>query len=75
MQAGYSYEMGSMQGNWEQGHLYLMGDKKGGITTSAFRANFKTASETYGRLHDLLGLPFAVISLVRNPFDMVAYLT
>jgi hypothetical protein len=65
--AGYDYRVENQwQGRWET--LKVIGDKKGGQTTSLLTDH----PETLGRLRRTVGVPVRFLWVIRNPYDNIA---
>lgn len=63
----YKYDItGARQGEFEE--IRVIGDKKGGDSSSILRSN----PELLQNLREMLDVPIRVIHVVRNPFDTIA---
>jgi len=70
---GYTLHFGSAK-SW-QGKirtLKVIGDKSGGVTARAIRDSPEQFDKVFQELKQTVRVPFKVIHVVRNPYDMVA---
>ena len=57
-----------------QNYIDVIGDKKGGQTTTSFLANVELFQDRLNKLRTLVNLPIKVIHVIRNPYDNIATL-
>ena len=69
---GYSLAIDGLYQGAYQSYIDVIGDKKGGETTTAFLANSKLFQNRLHKLRTLVNLPIKVIHVIRNPYDNIA---
>lgn len=68
---GYNLNLsGTWQGQFER--LKVIGDKTGGSTVMLYHNSRYLFKAVLRRLHKTVGVPFLVVHVVRNPYDMIA---